>query len=67
MRVKSKKNERNGVKKGFKPSSPDFYCLLGIFCFFFLQNYSFATILSNSVYRITLRFFDVPDSFLMLF
>ena len=33
----------------------------------FLQNYSFATTLSNSVYRTTLRFFDVPDSFLMLF
>ena len=33
----------------------------------FLQNYSFATTLSNSVYRATLRFFDVPDSFLMLF
>ena len=35
--------------------------------FVFLQNYSFATTLSNSVCRITLRFFDVPDSFLMLF
>ena len=33
----------------------------------FLQNYSFATTLSNSVYRTTLRFFEVPDSFLMLF
>ena len=33
----------------------------------FLQNYSFATTLSNSVYRTTLRFFDVPDSFLLLF
>ena len=45
----------------------------GIFLFFifmfwvFLQNYSFATTLSNSVYRTTLMFFDVPDSFLMLF
>ena len=63
--MNSKKNERNGVKKGFKPSSPDFYCSLGIFCFF--QNYSFVTTLSNSVYRTTLRFFDVPDSILMLF
>ena len=52
-------------KRGFKPRSPDFYCSLGIFGF--LQNYSFATTLSNSVYRTTLRFFDVPDSFLMLF
>ena len=33
----------------------------------FIQNYSFATTLSNSVYRTTLRFFDVLDSFLMLF
>ena len=33
----------------------------------FLQNYSFATTLSNSVYRTTLMFFDVSDSFLMLF
>ena len=66
MRVKSNQNERNGVEKGFKPSSPDFYCSLGIFCFFF-QNYSFATTFSNSVYRTTLRFFDVPDSFLTLF
>ena len=33
VRVKSKKNERNGVEKGFKPSSPDFYCSLGIFGF----------------------------------
>ena len=32
----------------------------------FLQNYSFATTLSNSVHRTTLRFFDVLDSFLML-
>ena len=33
----------------------------------FLQNYSFSTTLSNLVYRTTLKFFDVPDSFLMLF
>ena len=53
------------MKKGFKQNSPDFYCSLGIFVF--LQNYSFATTLSNSIYKTTLRFFDVPDSFLMLF
>ena len=35
MREKSNKNEINGVEKGFKPSSPDFYCSLGIFGFFF--------------------------------
>ena len=64
--MKSKKNEINGVKKGFKPSSPRFLLFIGHFLGF-LQNYSFATTLSNSVYRTTLRFFDVPDSFLMLF
>ena len=47
-----------------------FIFLLFFFIFYFwvfLQNYSFATTLSNSVYRTTLMFFDVPDSFLMLF
>ena len=44
------------------------FFLFFIFYFWvFLQNYSFATTLSNSVYRTTLMFFDVPDSFLMLF
>ena len=66
MSVKLNKNERNGVKKGFKHSSPDFYCSLGI-VLVFLQNYIFATTLSNSVYRTTLMFFDVLDSFLMFF
>ena len=65
MRVKSKKNERNGVKNGFKPSSPIFTVHWAFLVF--LQNYSFTTTLSNSVYRTTLRFFEVPDSFLMLF
>ena len=62
-----KQNEGNGVKNGFTYSNPADYCSWDIFLGFFLQNYSFATILSNSVYRTTLRFFDIPDSFLMLF
>ena len=65
VRVNSKKNERNGVKKGFKHSSPIFTVHWAFFVF--LQNYSFATTLSNSVYRTTIRFFDVSNSFLMLF
>ena len=68
-----KQNEGNGVKNGFTYSNPAYYCSWDFFIFFifyfwvFLQNYSFATTLSNSVYRTTLMFFDVPDSFLMLF
>ena len=61
-----KQNDGNGVKNGFTYSNPVDYCSWDIF-WFFLQNYSFATTLSNSVYRTTLRFFDVLDSFLMLF
>ena len=61
-----KQNEGNGVKKGFSYSNPAYYCSWDIF-WVFLQNYNFATTLSNLVYRTTLRFFDVPDSFLMLF
>ena len=60
------KNLRNKKKiLGFNPATPKI-TVHGIF-FVFLQNYSFATTLSNSIYRTTLRFFDVPDSFLMLF
>ena len=36
-------------------------------CFGLLKNYDFATNIPNLTYMTTLRFFDVPDSFLMLF
>ena len=59
-------NLRKKIKVwGFNPAAPKI-TVHRVF-FVFLQNYSFATTLSNSVYRTTLRFFDVPDSFLMLF
>ena len=61
-----KQNEGNGVKKGFTYSNPTDDYSWDIF-WVFLQNYSFATTLSNSVYRTTLRFFNIPDSFLMFF
>ena len=59
-------NLRKKVKVwGFNPAAPKI-TVHGAFLVF-LQNYSFATTLSNSVYKTTLRFFDVLDSFLMLF
>ena len=61
-----KQNEGNVVKKGVYVQHPENYCSWDIFGFF-LQNYGFTTTLSNSVYKTTLRFFDVLDSFLMLF
>ena len=61
MGVKGKKNEGNGVKKDFKHSSLDFYCLWVVLVF--SKNYGFVTILSNLIYMTTLRFFNVPDSF----
>ena len=61
-----KKSEKNEEKKwDFNPTAPIFTVHGHILVF--LQNYSFATTLSNSVYRTNLRFFDIPDSFLMLF
>ena len=33
MRVKLKKNEGNEVEKGFKHSSPDFYCSWDVLVF----------------------------------
>ena len=65
MRVGWRKSEKEKKSLGFNPATPKII-VHGVF-FVFLQNYSFATTLSNSVYRATLRFFDVPDSFLMLF
>ena len=65
MRVGWRKSEKEEKIFDFNAAIPKI-TVHGIF-FVFLQNYSFATILSNSVYRTTLRFFDVPDSFLMLF
>ena len=58
-------NEKEKKSLGFNPAVPKI-TVHGIFLVF-LQNYSFATILSNLVYRTTIRFFDVSDSFLMLF
>ena len=65
MRVGWRKSEKEKKSFGFNPAAPK-TTVHGVF-FVFLQNYSFATTLSNSVYRTTLRFFDIPDSFLMLF
>ena len=55
----------NGIKMGFKHSSPDFYCSRDVLVF--LQNYDFATKISNLIYMTTLWFFDVLESFLLLF
>ena len=55
----------NGVKMGFKTQLPRILLFMGSFGF--LQNYSFATKVSNLIYMTTLRFFYVSDSFLMLF
>ena len=67
-----KQNEGNGVKNGFTYSNPAYYCSWDFFIFlFFIFGFFFKItvlpLLSNSVYRTTLMFFDVPDSFLMLF
>ena len=61
VRAKGKKNEKNGVKKDFKHSSPEFYCSWAVLVF--SKNHGFATTLSNLICMTTLRFFDVPDSF----
>ena len=61
--VKEKMREMKW-KKGFKHSNPDFYGSWAVLVF--LQNYGFATTLSNLISMTTLRFFDVPDSFGML-
>ena len=65
MRVGWRKSEKEKKSLGFNPAAPK-SLFMGVFLVF-LQNYSFATTLSNSVYRTILRFFDIPDSFLMLF
>ena len=65
MRVGWRKSEKANKSLGFNPAAPKI-TVHGVFLVF-LQNYSFSTTLSNSVYRTTLKFFDVPDSFLMLF
>ena len=65
MRVGWRKSKKENKSLGFNPAAPKI-TVHGVFLVF-LQNYSFATILSNLVYRTTLKFFDVPDSFLMLF
>ena len=69
MQVRWIKSEIEKKSLGFNSTAPKITVHGGVFFFFlvFLQNYSFATTLSNSVYRTTLRFFDVPDLFLMLF
>ena len=64
MRVGWRKSEKEKKCLGFNPTAPKI-TVHGVFLDF-LQNYSFATTLSISIYRTTLRFFDVPDSFLML-
>ena len=65
MRVGWRKSEKAYKSLGFNPAASKI-TVHGVFLVF-LQNYSFATTLSNSVYRTTLKFFDVSDSFLMLF
>ena len=65
MRVGWRKSEKANKSLVFNPAAPKI-TVHGVFLVF-LQNYSFATTLSNSVYRTTIKFFDVPDSFLMLF
>ena len=65
MRVGWRKSEKANKSLGFNPAAPKI-TVHGVFLVF-LQNYSFATTLSNLVYMTTLKFFDVPDSFLMLF
>ena len=65
MRVGWRKSEKEKKSLGFNPAALKI-TVHGVFLVF-LQNYSFATRLSNSVYRTILRFFDVPNSFLMLF
>ena len=65
MRVGWRKSKKKEENLGFNPAAPKI-TVHGVFLGF-LQNYSFATTLSNSVYRTTLRFFYVPDSFLMFF
>ena len=64
MRVGWRKYEKEKKILGFNPATPKI-TVHQVF-FVFLQNYSFATTLSNSVNRTILRFFNVPDSFLML-
>ena len=65
MSVGWRKSEKEKKILGFNPAAPKI-TVHGVFLVF-LQNYSFVTTLSNSVYRTTLWFFNVPDSFLMLF
>ena len=65
MLVGWRKSEKEKKILGFNPTAPKI-TVHGVFLVF-LQNYNFATTLSNSVYRTTLRFFDFPDSFLMSF
>ena len=65
MQVGWRKSEKEKKSLGFNPAALKI-TVHGVFLVF-LQNYSFTTTLSNSVYRTTLRFFDIPDSFLMLF
>ena len=59
MRVGWRKSEKENKILGFNPAVLNI-TVHGVFLVF-LQNYIFATTLSNSVYRTTLKFFDVPD------
>ena len=65
MRVGWRKYDKENKSLGFNPAAPKII-VHGVILVF-LQNYSFATTLSNLLYKTTLKFFDVPDSFLMLF
>ena len=65
MRVGWRKSEKANKSLGINPAAPKI-TVHGVFLGF-LQNYSFVTTLSNSVYKTTLKFFNVPESFLMLF
>ena len=65
MRVGWRKSEKANKSLGFNPAALKI-TVHRVFLVL-LQNYSFATTLSNLVYRTTLKFFDVPVSFVMLF
>ena len=65
MRVGWRKSEKTNKSLGFNLTAPKI--IVHRVFLVFLQNYSFTTTLLNSVYRITLKFFDIPDSFIMLF
>ena len=57
MRVGWRKSEKENKSLGFNPAAPKI-TVHGVYLVF-LQNYSFATTLSNLVYGTIVKFFDV--------